>query len=224
MVLAVASAFVLAPLAARADVSVSQLAARHGLRLASLDPQAGVGLSGEGLRVVLRPGDPLVEINGRLETASTAPYVRKGQMFVSDAVARRIDALAAVSVAAPSRAVAQAERSSTPGAISLELRPVRGSETIAVSGTAPAGRAVQLTLYATFSRDIPDVVLSRQTVLPNGDGAFATTVPIAPAYFRGAIITVVASTPPSGPSASARITVAAPNVTVPPDNLPSDVK
>jgi hypothetical protein len=112
-----------------------------------------------------------------------------------------------------------------PGApAGLVVKPVAGSEALAVSGTAPAGRALQLTLYATFSRDIPDTLITRQTILPGPDGTFAVTVPTAPAFLRGAVLTVVVGAPPSGPFASARVTVGAPNVTVPPDNLPYNVR
>jgi hypothetical protein len=83
---------------------------------------------------------------------------------------------------------------------------------------------VQITLEATFSRDMPDVVLTRETVLPDGSGNFTAIMPIAPGFFRGSVITVVATTPPSGPSTSARYMVGAPNVTVPPDNLPHTVQ
>lgn len=214
------SAFAFAPQPSSADVSVARIAQTHGLRLAWLDPQDAVGLSGAGLRVVLRPGDRLVEINGRLETAPAAPYLHDHQMFVSDAFARRLDALASAPAAASASLVAQAPNPAVPPrAITLAVKPVVGAEALAISGTAAAGNAVQLTLFATFSRDVPDVVLSRQTVLPDAGGAFAATMPIAPGFFREAVITVVA-TPSTGPSASARVTVGAPNVTVPPDNAP----
>ncbi len=213
--LTAAIALTLAPHVCRADVPVSRIAEAHGLRLAWLDPQVAVGLSGPGVRIVLRPGDQIVEINGKLVTLAAAPYVRRGQMFVTDATADRLGILARAPIDAVSGPLAQAQDATTrpDGAITLFVNPVAGAE-------APPGRAVQITLQATFSRDVPDVVLSRQTVLPDGRGTFAATVPIAPGFFRGSIITVVAMTPPSGPWASARYMVGAPNVTVPPDNLP----
>ena len=120
---------------------------------------------------------------------------------------------------------ARAQNPGTPAAVvTVTATPVVGSEAVRVSGTAPPGRTVQLTLSATFSRDMPDVVITRKTVVADGSGAFATTAQVAPGYFRGAVVTVVASTSPSGPSATARYTIGAPNVTVPPDNLPHSVQ
>ena len=221
-----ATAFVLSTDVANADVPVATIAHTHGLTLARLDPETAIELAGQAMRIVLRPGDQVAEINGRLETLSSAPYLRKGEMYVSDADSRRLDKVAGAPSVAVSGPVAQAPNASARpgGAITLDVKPVVGSDALAISGTAPAGRAVQVTLYATYSRDIPDVLLSRQTLLPSPAGAFSATLPIAPGFFRGAVITVVATTPPSGPSASARYTVAAPNVTVPPDNLPHDIK
>jgi len=212
----------LAPLVCSADVPVSRIAEAHGLRLAWLDPQVAVGLSGPGVRIVLRPGDQIVEINGKSVTLAAAPYVRRGQMFVTDDTANRLGILARAPIGAVSGPLAQAQNGTAPpgGAITLYVNPVVGAEALAVFGTAPPGRAVQITLQSTFSRDMPDVVLTRQTVLPDGNGTFTAIVPIAPGFFRGSIITVVAATPPSGPSTSARYMVGAPNVTVPPDNLP----
>lgn len=224
--LAAAVALTLMPYTARADVAVSRFAETHGLQLAWLGPQVALGLSGAGVRIVLRPGDQIAEINGKLVTLADAPYVRRGQMFVTNATADRLGNLARAPIDAASSPLAQAPDSTTRpgGAITLFVTPIVGAEALAVSGTAPAGRAVQITLQATFSREIPDVVLSRQTVLPDGRGTFAATVPIAPGFFRGSVVTVIATTPPSGPSASARYTVGAPNVTVPPDNSPHSVQ
>jgi Copper amine oxidase N-terminal domain len=221
-----AIALTLAPHVSRADVPVSRIAESHGLRLAWLDPQVAVGLSGPGVRIVLRPGDQIVEINGKLVTLAAAPYVRRGQMFVTDATAERLGIIARAPVDAVSGPLAQApDATKGPGgAITLFVNPVVGAEALAISGTAPPGRVVQILLQSTFSRDLPDVVLSRQTVLPDGRGNFAAIVPIASGFFRGSIITVVASTPPSGPWTSARYMVSAPNVTVPPDNLPHSIQ
>ena len=220
------AAFALSTDAVHADVPVATIAHNHGLTVARLDPQTAIELSGTAMRIVLRPGDQVVEINGRLETLSSAPYLRKGEMYVSDADSRRLDQVAGAPSVAVSGPVAQAPGANARpgGSITLDVKPVVGSEALTISGTAPAGRAVQVTLYATYSRDIPDVLLSRQTLLPSPAGAFSATLPIAPGFFRGAVITVVATTPPSGPSASARYTVAAPNVTVSPDNLPRDIQ
>ncbi len=124
---------------------------------------------------------------------------------------------AAADSSSSSPSVAQAPAA---GAISLVVRPAIGAEALAISGTGPAGTLISLTLYATFSRDLPDVVLTRRTVFVDPSGTFKTTTSIAPGFLRGALITVFAASPPSGPSATAYVTVGAPNITVPPDNFP----
>src|SRR5260370_40765874 len=87
--LTAAIALTLAPHDCRADFPVSRIAEAHGLRLAWLAPQVAVGLSGPGVRIVLRPGDQIAERNGRPVTLATAPYVRPGQLLVTDATAHR---------------------------------------------------------------------------------------------------------------------------------------
>src|SRR5690348_1702310 len=77
--------------------------------------------------------------------------------------------------AAPSTAVAQAATPSTTTA-TIDVKPVVGSQALAISGTAPAGQEVRVTLYVTLSRDIPDVMLSSKTIRSNAQGAYATSM------------------------------------------------
>ena len=227
LALAVCTALLLfsAP-AANADVGLSSLARTHDMRWARLDPQAAYELSNQSVRIVLRPGDQIAEINGRLETLSAAPYARRGELYVSDADARRLETAAGLPHAAVAGRVAQVQDAvpRSGGSITLDVKPVVGSQAVYVSGRAPAGAPLVVTLYATISRDLPDVLLTRQFVSSDGSGAFASMVPIAPSFVYGSVITVVVTTPPPGPSASARYTVGAPNVTVPLDNLPRNVQ
>jgi hypothetical protein len=212
--------------AATADISIASFAHAHQLRATQLTPENAVELAGVAMRIVLRPGDQIAEINGRLETLPAAPYVRRGELFVSAADSHRLAILADSPKLAVSGPLAQApDGNTTPnGAVTLDITPVLGSQTLAVAGHAPAGSAVTLTAYVTISRDLPDVVLHRRTVRVNDAGTFSTIVPIAPGFFPEAIVTVVATARPSGTSVSARYTVGPPNVTVPPDNLPYNVR
>jgi hypothetical protein len=59
-----------------------------------------------------------------------------------------------------------------------------------VAGPAPF-RAI---VYAAFAPEIPTVLLGRRVLTTDAGGHFNTTFPIAPAYFRGAIITVIVQT------------------------------
>jgi hypothetical protein len=78
-----------------------------------------------------------------------------------------------------------------------------GAEAIDVSGTAPAGRALSITLVSTPNKDLPDVVISRTVVVPNANGAYATTLSIAPGFMHGSVITVIASPLTGGPAVRA---------------------
>lgn len=105
-------------------------------------------------------------------------------------------------------------------AVTLTVAPAIGAEAVNVSGTAPAARPVEASVYARFSRDLPTTLLSRRIITTDGSGHYAATLSHAPAYFRGAIVTVVVRSLPAGASATAQFVVDAPNVPAPPDALP----
>jgi hypothetical protein len=104
--------------------------------------------------------------------------------------------------------------------VTLTLSPAIGREVVNVSGTAPAARSVEASVYATFSRNVPTALLSRRIIPIDASGHYAATLSHAPAYFRGAIVTVVVRSLPAGSFATAEFLVDAPNVPAPPDALP----
>lgn len=108
------------------------------------------------------------------------------------------------------------------GAISLEARFVPGREAFLASGSAPAFTPIDLTVVGTVSRDIPDVLVSRIQITSDASGHFSVVIPVAPNYFRGSILTVVASAVAGVTTARAQLTVGAPNdsVSVPAEQPP----
>lgn len=118
----------------------------------------------------------------------------------------------------------RAEAQPAPSAISVTATRAVGTEAIAITGNAPVAQPLEAVLYVTFSENVPTVLLSRRTVPTDAQGRFNTTLPIAPAFFRNAIVTVVVHSLPAGPSARATITVGAPNVPAPPDDIPASVR
>jgi hypothetical protein len=118
-------------------------------------------------------------------------------------------------------ALAQAS-STAPGAITMEARQLQGAEAIDVSGTAPAGAPVTITLLAVVSSDLPTIVVSRHDIVTDVDGRYEATIPVASAYERGTILRVVATSAPGVASASAQLVEEAPNagVTVPLEQFP----
>jgi len=82
---------------------------------------------------------------------------------------------------------------------------------------------VVLVLHATISRDLPTVFVNRAEVTADADGHFVATVPIAPDFWRGSIVTVTATSPSTVSSATAQTVVVLPNpgVVLPADDVPN---
>jgi hypothetical protein len=111
-----------------------------------------------------------------------------------------------------------------PSAISVFATRAVGAEAVTITGNAPVAQPLEAVLYATFSQNIPTVLLSRRAVATDAQGRYNATLSIAPAFFRNAIVTVVVHSLPAGPSARATITVGPPNVMAPPDDVPASVR
>ena len=108
--------------------------------------------------------------------------------------------------------------------VTLTATRAVGVEAVTITGFAPVAQPTEALLYVTFSKDLPSVFLSRRAVPTDAQGRYNMTLPIAPAFFRGAIVTVVVQSLPAGPNARASFIVGAPNVPAPPDDIPSSVR
>lgn len=211
------------PAGAAAGVALSTVAAHDGYTYQWSAVGGSVVLSRPGITVVLRPGESVYQVNDHLEVANTTPRYLHGDVYVSRALAGRLDALArrSYSPSLPRSAETVAATGSTAqGSISLEARQLQGAEAIAVNGQAPANAPITLTLLAIVSSEIPTIVVSRHDVVADGSGRFHTTIPIASAYERGTILRVVATSAPGVASATAQLVTGAPNsgVSVPLEN------
>ena len=208
--------------------SLTAFAAADGtlLPLASVAAQAGyayqwqpgrssVVLSRPGIVVVLRPGESVYQVNNQTAVADESPSYSRGDLYVTPALANRLEALASrspsmVRNAGGSTVVAQSDIS-VHGAISLEAQPFAGAEAISVDGTAPPNAPVTITLLAIVSSEVPTIVVSRQDVVTDVNGRFGAVIPIASAYERGTILKIVATSLPGVVPASAQLVVNAPN-------------
>jgi hypothetical protein len=125
---------------------------------------------------------------------------------------------------APERAFSANVEPITVGGIAVTVGPAQGKEMISVSGKAPAMAPVTLILFATISKDLPDVFLNRRDILTDASGHFSALMPIAPDFWRGTTLTVTASSPDVTSAATARTTVIVPNpgVALPADDLPNN--
>jgi hypothetical protein len=164
----------------------------------------------------LWPGAQVYQVNDHDEIADSAPSFAHGDLYVTTALAQHLEALARRYSPA---AGASAGMSTTPdpsvqGAITLEARQLQGSEAIDVSGTAPAGAPVTITLLAVVSSDVPTILVSRHDIVSDVNGRFGAVIPIASAFERGTILRVLATSTSSVASAQAQLITGAPNAGV----------
>jgi hypothetical protein len=156
------------------------------------------------------PAAPPSWVRGR---SGTVNVQRSG----SPTLARRLSPTAALSADTLAQAGVPAS-----GAITMEARQLQGAEAIDVSGTAPAGAPVTITLLAVISTELPTIVVSRHDAVTDVSGRFEATIPVASAFERGTILRVVATSAPGVASASAELVEEAPNagITVPLEQFP----
>jgi hypothetical protein len=219
------------------SIALAKVAAELGYTYAYLGPEDAVSLGRPGVTILVRPGERLFDVNDRTEAMDgPAPRFQDSDLFVSDQFVARLRAIATKYAQEPSvtHTTIVAIRPSpvhvqnVSGPISaLTVRQIPGSQQVDVTGKAPAPNVpITLTLVGTFSSEIPDTVLTRRQVVSGSDGRFNASVPVAPGYFRGAYLTMVASSVPGVASASLRFEMKAPNesVSVPADPTPRSIR
>jgi len=131
--------------------------------------------------------------------------------------------IATMAVLGATNAAHGADTSAVTG-ITLTATRAVGSEAVRIAGKAPAAQPLEATLYATFSQDLPTVLLSRRAVPTDADGRYDAALPISPAFFSSAIVTIVVRSLPAGPGARAVVTIGPPNLPAPPDAFPPNVR
>ncbi len=201
------------PAGAAQDVSLHAVAAHAGYAYQWSLPGSAVVLSRPGIVVVLWPGAMVYQVNDHAEVANAAPSYVHGDLYVTPALARHLAALARRSspIAAPSAETAPTSDTTAHGSLTLEARQLRGAEAISVEGSAPANAQVTITLLATVSPDVPTILVNRHDVVTDATGRFGAVIPIASAYERGTLLTIVATSAPGVASASAHLVTDAPN-------------
>lgn len=228
-ILAIASVATTAPVVAQGkDVALRHIAEQLGYDYAYLGPQDAVALTRPGVTVLLRPGETTFDVNDRTETTSQAPRFYHDDLYVSGDLANKLGWIARRYPRTQRPPIADSSLDADTamglfqGAISLDVRQQPGAEALAISGRAPAAAPITVTVMGTVSKDVPDVVVTRQRLVADASGRFQAVVPIAPDYFRGSILTLVASSVPGVASARAQVTVGPPNgsASVPAEQLP----
>ncbi len=202
------------------NVPLATVARQLGLVYAYLGPDDIVSLSGPGLSVTVRPGEPFFYVNDRSEpVAGGAPTYRGGDIYVGRAFVKQLAALSRVSASAKSGALRSASSNSMRSELGLapagavprrvtdvHLAGVEGSDNVLVTGKAPPGALVALVLKAISSPQVPTVFLNRSFVVAARDGTFDIQLSTAPEYFQGSVIVVEASGIDDAKPVSARYT------------------
>lgn len=206
-------------------IPLATVARNAHLEYAWLAVSRAVQLSGPGIVLVVRPGDNLYEVDDRVEVTAVAPRYTNNDIYVSATLANHIIQLArqadrlvsaqeASAINASNRLgeeIQQAGAAPIRGTIVLNVTQLQGAEAVLVTGTAPPGVPVMITLLATLSSEIPNVLLSRHDLTAGDDGKFQAIVPIAPDYLRDSFINVLATSLPGVASAKSQLLIHAAN-------------
>jgi hypothetical protein len=210
--------------AAQQEVPLSTVASQAHLQYSWLGASRAVQLRGPGLIVVIRPGESLYEINNRVESTDIPPSSVGNDVYVSSSLAHHImqiawhmQAMDANVRRAEEQAVARSF--ALQGAIALNVQPLKGQEAVLITGTAPPGAPVLITLLATFAAELPNVLISRHDLTAGADGKFQAVLPIGPDYLQDSFLRILATSGPNVTSASAQILLGPPN---PGANVPID--
>jgi len=223
-----------------AGIPLAGVARTAHLEYGWLPTTRAVQLSGPGIVLVIRPGDYLYDVNDRVEVATVIPRYVSNDIYVSQALANHIIALARQAQLAAEAQADQVARAAANeinlartetiapeihGSIVLNVTPLKGAEALLVTGSAPPSAPVLITLLATLSADLPNVLLSRNQMTAGPDGRFQAIVPIASDYMRDTFIHVLATSSPGVTSASAQLLVQAPNdgLKVPAEAFPGGI-
>jgi hypothetical protein len=202
-------------------VPLATVARNAHLEYAWLAVSRAVQLSGPGIVLVIRPGDNLYEVDDRVEVTAVAPRYTNNDIYVSATLANHITQLARQAERLVSAQEAEAVREASQlneevqqagaapirGTIVLNVTQLQGAEALLVTGTAPPGAPVMITLLATLSSEVPNVLLSRHDLTAGSDGKFQAIVPIAPDYMRESFINVLATSLPGIASAKSQLLI-----------------
>ncbi len=218
------------------SVPLATVARAAHLQYTWLSASRAVQLSGPGIVLVIRPGDNLYEVDDRVEVTAVTPRYISNDIYVSRKLANHINQLAwqaqrlasiqeAQVASAVNTMLQQVNAPELHGTIVLNVTQLQGAEALLVTGDAPPSAPVRITLLATLSSDVPNVLLSRHDLTAGPDGKFQAIVPIAPDYLRDSFIHVLATSLPGVISASSQLLIHPANagITVPVEAYPGGI-
>jgi len=133
-------------------------------------------------------------------------------------------AVAASVPVAPALAQTAAPAAS-PAAAQLTLTAIhrRGTTSVELNGTAPAGTSLTVAITGRIARDLPVVLIARTVVVAASDGTYAVRVPIGSVSFPDTALRATVRGPRLPPVAAAlRLTDPDPSFNSPNNTLPPD--
>jgi len=186
---------------------LAAVAHRLGFVYAYLGPDDEVSLTGHGITVLVRPGDPFFSVNDRREPVrGETPRYRDSDIVVSRHFVRQLTEIERAAAFANDTALAKSYVSGA-GRIDLDphvsaaprkvatvdLSPVKGTEDVLVSGNATPGSLVAIVLKAIASPYLPTIFLNRSFAVAGTDGKYEMRISTAPEYFNGSTFLAEAS-------------------------------
>lgn len=196
-VLALATVATIPVAALASGVSLRGVAAKDGYTMRWLGPERSVALSRNGIVIVMHPGSVLYDVDSHAELADVAPVnTGHGDLVISNALAARLNALAAQSTSAdpaPTGRVVVPVEVASQGSVVVSAHLIPGRHALSVDGIAPRNARVTLTLFATLAPDLPTVFLKRNDVQADINGRFAAVVSLAPDFLSGSLVTLYAT-------------------------------
>ncbi|GAC1357903.1 MAG: hypothetical protein NVSMB31_18350 [Vulcanimicrobiaceae bacterium] len=199
--------------AAERMFSLREIAAQNGFNYSWLLGEQAAAIERPGVIMVIRPGNPLYEINDASVFASSTPRSAGTDILIPDSIVRRIRSFAGVQTSSAVLHVESLSMAQAPisGALSLNVSAADGQEAVVVAGTGPSSAPVTLTVFTSVSPEIPDIILSRHDLVIDRSGAFSATISIAPDFLRGSLLTVRATSLDGVSPAQAHLLVGPPN-------------
>jgi hypothetical protein len=207
----VASCLITQPVMASDELRLASVAAADGFTYAWLPTESGVVLTRPGMRVVLRAGRLLYEVNNATPIADRAPRFDGEDLLISPLLAKRLRVIAQQTAITASPATDAAHAALAPGPeqpITIAASPVPGKLALAISGSGTPNTSVAITLTGEISRELPAVVLQRAVVPVNAKGTYAVQMAYGfDAHPRTTIIATAVSAADDANRAVAHITV-----------------
>lgn len=132
-------------------------------------------------------------------------------------------AFAGTGPVAPALAQTAAPTAAPAAQLTLTATHRRGTTTVELRGTAPAGAALTVAITGQIARDLPVVLIARTAVAAASDGTYAVRLPIGSVSFPDTALRATVRGPGLPPVAAAlKLTDPDPSFNSPNNTLPPD--